>query len=339
VTRGGADDMQALARTPFVDLYLGADFADMTGLCGAPERRPAPPELAAEMVQLRAMCMKKVSEGGGDEFSLAIAGVVYRVSAFTDVAASSVFVLRRSPAGLRPLASLGLPASLTHRLLARDMRGLVLVAGEMGAGKTSTAATLIVEWLKSNGGMAFALEDPPETPLNGVHGAGRCIQVPIRRKAGGYPEGMERAVRSGATLILIGEIRDGITAAEVVKASINGTFVISTIHAASCPEAIQRLVSMCKEKLPNAQEIIADGLSLVVYQQMSSIPIAPATPGGAPRQARRVTAQCLEVRNQTGVKAKLREGKFASLQQDVREQATRHAWAGQQAAAGAGVKR
>ncbi|WP_324778414.1 ATPase, T2SS/T4P/T4SS family, partial [Ralstonia pickettii] len=104
------------------------------------------------------------------EFSLVVEGNLFRVTQISDVTNEDVFVLRRSEAQIRPLATLGLPPHVMKAVLDKDARGLILVAGEMGTGKTSTAASIVVQRLAIHGGIAIAVEDPPETMLNGVHG-------------------------------------------------------------------------------------------------------------------------------------------------------------------------
>lgn len=119
------------------------------------------------------------------------------------------------------------------------------------------------------------MEDPPETKLNGSHGVnGRCIQIEADRNKGGYAEPLIKALRSGAELILIGEIRDAETAMEVIKASINGHLIISTIHSGSISQAISRLAQLSKMPFNEACANIAEGLALVIYQRRIPIPVS-----------------------------------------------------------------
>ncbi|MFD2274658.1 ATPase, T2SS/T4P/T4SS family [Undibacterium arcticum] len=166
---------------------------------------------------------------------------------------------------MRPLADLGLAKPLIDKLLARDMRGLVLIVGEMATGKTSTASSLVVEWLKLNGGVGIALEDPVETPLNAIWGDGKCYQIPVSDRRGGYKSAMRKALRTGSNIMLIGEIRDETTAAEVLKASINGHYVISTLHAGGLVQGIERMSAYCKSELEDTNQLMADGLAMVIW--------------------------------------------------------------------------
>lgn len=322
----------------FVDLYLGDDFVDITGLAGAAERVPAPAALADDIKFLRDACRKQFMTLREEEFSLNIEGTIFRVTQYQDVTGKDIFTLRRSAASIRPMSGLGFGTPVLQLLMAKDLRGLVLVAGEMASGKTSTAATVMVERLKAHGGIGMAIEDPPETALNGVHGIGRCIQVPVSRRRGGYKEMLTRAMRSGARNILVGEIRDDDTAIEALRASINGHLILSTIHAGSISQAIERLQTFCLGKASNTNSILAEGLSMVVWQSLETVPAPPASPNGPPRVFSRLKAEFLVVRDQNGVKAKIREGKIDSLHQDVKEQATKLAWTLANSKANNGVK-
>lgn len=310
----------------FVDLYLGDEFCDITGLAGAAERVPAPAGLEDDAKYLREACRKQFAALKEEEFALNVAGTIWRVTAYQDVSGNDIFTLRRSAATIRPLSGLGFGAPVLQLLLARDLRGLVLIAGEMASGKTSTAASVVVERLKQHGGIAMAIEDPPETALNGEHGKGRCIQLPVSRRRGGYREMLTRAMRSGARTILVGEIRDDDTAIEALRASINGHFIIATIHAGSVSQAIERLQTYCLSKAPNTNAILADGLSMIIWQNLEKLPLPPSQSGGPPRRTSRLRSEFLVIRDQVGVKAKIREGKLEALQQDVKEQAVRLAW-------------
>jgi Tfp pilus assembly pilus retraction ATPase PilT len=307
----------------FIDLYLGDQFCDITGYNGVAGRAPVPPYLEGDISELRAACKMQHAEVGDDEFSLTVDSHVYRVSAYRDVDGRQVFALRRSAACLRPLNSLGFGAPLLGILMAREQRGLVLICGEMASGKTSTAASVVVERLKRYGGVCMAIEDPPETALNGIQGQGRCIQVPVTRRTG-YKEMLARAMRSGAGMILVGEIRDEETAIEVLRASINGHYIIATIHAGSVVQGIERLQTLCLARSPNTNAILADGLAAVVWQSRETV---PGRQGQGSVGGTRVRAEFLLVHDQPTVKARIKNGAIASLEQDAKEQSARLAWA------------
>lgn len=314
---------RSFAEVEFVDLYIGPDFCDIKGLEGAEALRvPAPENLADDISKLRRQCREIYEAQREPEFALIFGDRIYRVTTVNDVMNDDVFVLRRSSAAIRPLSALGLSPPLVQLLMDPRTTGLVLISGEMGAGKTSTAASVITERLRRHGGIAMAIEDPPETKLNGLHGSGRCIQTRASRKNGGYQEQIMRAIRSGADMILIGEIRDNETAGEVLRASINGHFIVSTIHAGNIVQAVERLQAFTLPRYTNANEILADGLSVVVWQELQKV-------GGGAGQAPgvRLRAQSLMVSSSSGARQKIRKGQIDQLMHDVDEQSKQAAWA------------
>lgn len=314
---------QSFADVEFVDLYVGSDYCDIKGLEGAGALRvPAPESLQDEISKLRKQCREIYEAQKEPEFALIFGDRIYRVTTINDVMNDDVFVLRRSSAAIRPLDDLGLSPALVSAMIDERTNGLVLIAGEMGAGKTSTAASIITARLRRHGGIAMAIEDPPETKLNGIHGAGRCIQTRASRKNGGYKEQIMRAIRSGADMILIGEIRDNETAGEVLKASINGHFIVSTIHAGNVVQAVERLQAFTLPTFSNANEILADGLAIVVWQELQKVPSA----AGGTIMGVRLKAQSLVVTSSSGARQKIRKGQIDQIMHDADAQSKQSAW-------------
>lgn len=315
--------MKTIKDINFVDLYIGETYSDIKGLAGASASRvEAPEDLKDEIELVRQECARMYREQQDPEFALERDGVLYRVTYMTDIWGKAVFILRRSAAEVRPLASLGLPPVFLQTVLAKETRGLILIAGEMATGKTSTAASIIVQRLVHHGGIGVAVEDPPETQLNGIHGEGRCIQVRASRKSGGYKEHLIRAMRSGADLILIGEIRDAETAVEVIQASMNGHLIIATIHAADVKTAIERLASLSEAHFQHgtAYANLAMGLRAVLWQSLQS----ESTPNGTIRRLKCKTLIIDE--HHAGVKTKIRNGEIAGIAQEIEEQSRQALW-------------
>ncbi|WP_050954752.1 ATPase, T2SS/T4P/T4SS family, partial [Pseudomonas aeruginosa] len=229
----------------------------------------------------------------------------------------SVFVLRRSTAQVRSFEDIGYPSEVVSALMDPQLQGLVLFCGDMATGKTSSAASLILARLQTLGGVGFTVEDPQETNLSGQHGLGRCIQVRTSRRSGGYSEALLRTLRTGADLVLIGEIRDEDTAYQACKASLNGNLVISTIHAKNCPQAIERLITLAKPLASNAYDVVAEGIQAVICQELVS--------DGA---ARRLHAEPLLFTSVDSVamRDKIRRQQIHLLEDDVNRQARRSLW-------------
>ncbi|UXZ97257.1 Flp pilus assembly complex ATPase component TadA [Pseudomonas phytophila] len=309
--------MSLIIDTPFVDLYLGPDFTDVKGLEGDSRRVEAPASWAEDAQVLRAECLKYYELHQDPEFSLKKNGVVLRVTQIPDAFGQAVFVLRKSNAQLRPFDLLGFPEDLVDSLLSEHVRGLVIFCGEMGTGKTSSAASLIIARLKACGGIALAAEDPTETDLNGPHGSGRCIQMQVSRRNGGYEEALLRGLRTGADMMLIGEIRDTATAVQAVRAAINGVFIVTTLHAGSVPQAIERVATLAEPKISNVRSILSQGLVAV---------IALALEGQGSMRHLKIKSLSLTGKDGPGIREKIRSNQIAMLAQDVDHQSNRSIW-------------
>lgn len=313
-----------LSKLHFVDLYIGEDYCDIKGLQGADAARvQAPLHLMDTVKHLRELCHETYTKQEEPEFSIIFDDVMFRVTAMADVMNKEVFILRRSTAEIRNLNRIGLSPALTQFIMHRETSGLVLCVGEMAAGKTSSIASMFKERLVEHGGIGLAIEDPPETKLNGEHGKGRCIQVRASRKNGGYREQLIRAVRSGADMILVGEIRDEDTAFQAAQASINGHLIMSTMHGGSIIKGIERYATYCKSKTENAYGILADGLAAVFWQGLEKVPKQ-----GGNGFSIRLQSEYLILNGPDGqsARSKIREGKFHQLVQEIEEQKSRNVW-------------
>lgn len=315
--------VESVAQLQFVDLYVGESYCDIKGLEGeSASLVPAPSILKEHIDEIRQRCKATFHEEEEPEFSLVVDNVMFRVTALRDVLNDDVFILRRSSAQIRPLRTIGLNPFLTEFVLDKDTRGTILCLGEMAAGKSSTIASMLVERLSQQGGIAVAVEDPPETNLNGTHGKGRCIQVRASRKNGGYREQMIRAMRSGADMMLIGEIRDEETAFQVAQAGINGHMILSTMHAGNIIQGIERFATYCRAKTTNANDLLADGLAAVFWQDLEKV---PRTGGG---YNKRLVSRSLILSGNEGssARSKIRAGKFDNLINEIEEQSRKAAW-------------
>lgn len=314
--------MSLIADADFVDLYLGHDFADVKGLAGHPRRAPVPGGWLTEIQELRAQCLCQYETTREPEFSLVLEErVLLRVTYNLDVFTKPFFVLNRSRATIIPLEDLGLPDHIYECLLSEETRGLVYFVGEMGTGKTSSAASAVKARLTSLGGIGLTVEDPPETLLQGEHGPGRCIQLPVSRIQGGYSETLIRALRTRADLILVGEVRDTATAVEVINASINGLLIYSTGHGGGIGAAIKRLSVLAEPVMPNALEVLSQGLTAVIHQTL----LRPEH--GEPRLV--LQTLLLTGDDAPSIREKIRSGQLQMIEQDIITQSNRSLWHGQ----------
>src|SRR5256884_1459282 len=172
---------------------------------------------------------------------------------------------RLIPTELKTLEELGIPDSL--HVLAEKPRGLVLVTGPTGSGKSTTLAALIDEINRTRSEHILTIEDPIEF----LHRHKRCIvnQREIGPDATSFGEGLRAALRQDPDVILVGEMRDLETIATALTAAETGHLVFGTLHTQSAPSTIDRIVDV----FPPAQQeqvriMIANSLQAIVTQTL-----------------------------------------------------------------------
>ena len=307
----------------FVDLYLGQTFCDIKGLDGTiTPTVPAPTECLDDLNEIRHKCDDIHSRYQKREFSMIHDEKLYRVTKQSSITNENIYILRPAHAMPRAIGTIGFHSKLISLLLAKETKGLILIAGEMGAGKTTSAASIISERLKMHGGIAITIEDPVETMLAGVHGDknGRCLQAEVSG-ADGYKSELRAALRSNPDMILIGEIRDEDVAYEVLKSSINGTFIVSTIHAGDIAQAIERMQTLTQRMLSSANHILADGLTAVISQEVEQV---PTDANG--RTVKRIKIQQFILDESNGSRQRIRSGRVDMIRGDVEEQLKKWNW-------------
>jgi twitching motility protein PilT len=169
------------------------------------------------------------------------------------------------PEEIKTLEELGLPASL--HALAELPRGLVLVTGPTGSGKSTTLASVIDEVNRTRAEHILTIEDPIEF----VHRHKRCIvnQREIGVDAVSFAEGLRAALRQDPDVILVGEMRDLETISTALTAAETGHLVLGTLHTQSAPSTIDRIIDVFP---PSQQEqvriMLAGSLQGVVTQAL-----------------------------------------------------------------------
>jgi twitching motility protein PilT len=176
---------------------------------------------------------------------------------------------RLIPEAIKTLEELGLPSSLHE--LAQKPRGLVLVTGPTGSGKSTTLASLIDEVNRTRAEHILTIEDPIEF----VHRHKRCIvnQREIGFDAPSFAEGLRAALRQDPDVILVGEMRDLETIATALTAAETGHLVLGTLHTQSASSTVDRIIDV----FPPAQQEqvrmqIAGSLQGIVTQAL--LPVA-----------------------------------------------------------------
>jgi twitching motility protein PilT len=188
----------------------------------------------------------------------------FRVNAFRQRGHIS-FAFRVIPKNVPNFEVLSLPQGI--RRLAEEHRGLVLVTGATGSGKTTTLAAMIDHINRSRKQHIVTIEDPIEI-LHSDHG---CIvnQREIGLDTTDFMQALRRALRQDPDVILIGELRDAETAQTALQAAESGHLVLSTLHTVDAAETIGRMVEFFPEaKQQMIRSIMAGVLRGVVSQRL-----------------------------------------------------------------------
>jgi twitching motility protein PilT len=172
---------------------------------------------------------------------------------------------RLIPTELKTLEELGIPGSL-HQL-AEKPRGLVLVTGPTGSGKSTTLAALIDEINRNRSEHILTIEDPIEF----LHRHKRCIvnQREIGPDATSFADALRAALRQDPDVILVGEMRDLETIGTALTAAETGHLVFGTLHTQSAPSTIDRIIDVFPAEQQEQVRIqIASSLQGVVTQAL-----------------------------------------------------------------------
>lgn len=147
-------------------------------------------------------------------------------------------------------------------LLEEKKNGLIVVCGPTGSGKSTTIASILVELVKKkrNSIKIVSLEDPPEYVIPGV------TQVKVDENVNSYNEALNHVFRQDPDVIMIGEIRDELSAATALRAALTGHLVFATLHTGSVSECVYRL-----ENLGMEEKMIASVLRGVICQELNFI--------------------------------------------------------------------
>jgi twitching motility protein PilT len=153
------------------------------------------------------------------------------------------------------------------RRLAEEHRGLVLVTGATGSGKTTTLAAMIDHMNRTRQQHIVTIEDPIEV----LHTDRSCIvnQREIGLDTTDFMQALRRALRQDPDVILIGELRDAETAETALQAAESGHLVFSTLHTIDAAETLARMVEFFPAgKQPQIRSILAGVLRGVVSQRL-----------------------------------------------------------------------
>src|ERR687885_1603756 len=188
----------------------------------------------------------------------------FRVNAFRQRGAIS-FAFRVIPKNVPKFEDLHLPPGVQK--LAEEHRGLVLVTGATGSGKTTTLAAMIDYMNRTRPQHIVTIEDPIEI----LHPDHSCIvnQREVGLDTTDFMQALRRALRQDPDVILIGELRDAETAQTALQAAESGHLVLSTLHTVDVAETVGRMIEFFPEgKQQQIRSIMAGVLRGVISQRL-----------------------------------------------------------------------
>ena len=218
-----------------------------------------------EMIAGHADKLTEFEQDNEVDFSYAISGLArFRVNAFRQRGTVSV-VMRVIPFGVKSVQELGLPPVISE--LAEEERGLILLTGTTGSGKSTTLAAIIDHINESRACHIVTIEDPIEY----LHKDRNSIinQREVGMDTVSFSRAMRRVLRQDPDVILIGEMRDEETVRTALSAAETGHLVLSTVHTLDAPESVNRIIDFFQpHEQSQARAMLAGTLKGVVSQRL-----------------------------------------------------------------------
>jgi len=252
------------------DLHLSSNYPPMIRVDGDIRRLNVPP---LENKQLTELLYSTMSDGQRRDFeaelevdfSYSVPGLArFRVNCFhKDEGVAAVF--RTIPLAVLTLEDIGAPPSFKD--IINVPRGLVLVTGPTGSGKSTTLAAMIDYLNGSIPGHILTIEDPIEF----VHTSRKCLinQREVHRDTHGFNQALRSALREDPDIILVGELRDIETIRLALTAAETGHIVFGTLHTSSAPKTIDRIIDVfpAGEK-SMVRSMLSESLRAVIAQTL-----------------------------------------------------------------------
>lgn len=265
-----SDLLQLMVSEGAADLHIRVGTAPVIRLHGILHRVEGPhlrPEDTEEL--MRSITsedhIQHVRERGGADFGFAFGELArFRVSVFKEKGNFGM-VLRQIPSKLLTMEQIGLPPSC--RELLYKPRGLVLVTGPTGSGKTTTLASMInIINEERDDAHLITIEDPIE--YYHKHKKAVVTQREVNVDVPNFAEALRRALRQDPDVILVGELRDLETMEAAIAAAETGHLVFGTLHTTGAAKTIDRIVNAFPT---NQQEQIRIQLSTVLQAVISQL--------------------------------------------------------------------
>jgi twitching motility protein PilT len=216
-------------------------------------------------------CQQELQEKGGTDFAISFGGNRFRCAVFKQKGVIGM-VLRLIPSTFLTFEQIGMPDAIP-RLITRP-RGLLLVTGPTGSGKTTSLASMI-NWINDNYDRhIITMEDPIEYYHS--HKKSTVNQREIGVDVPDFPEALRRALRMDPDIILVGEMRDLATIHAAIEAAETGHVVFATLHTSGAASTINRIIDVFPKE---QQDQIRTQLSTALIGVLSQT-LLPRKPDG-----------------------------------------------------------
>jgi twitching motility protein PilT len=258
---GGSDLHIKAGNRPLirVDGLLGPIDPDATSLT------PADTEAALDALLKETAKREEFAEEGEVDFSYVLTGIArFRINAFRQ-RGSIAMVARAIPFGIKTIEELALPEVI--RDLAEEERGIILVTGTTGSGKSTTLAAMIDHMNERFARHVVTIEDPIEF----LHRDKRSSinQREVGQDTRSFGRALRRVLRQDPDVILIGEMRDEETVHTALSAAETGHLVLSTVHSVDAAETVNRIIDVFPPHMHSqVRSMLAGTLKGVISQRL-----------------------------------------------------------------------
>jgi twitching motility protein PilT len=222
-------------------------------------------QILRQMLDDQPQKMEEFDNEGEVDFAYAVPGLArFRVNAFRQRGAISI-VARVIPFAVRTVTELGLPPVIAE--LADEERGLILLTGTTGSGKSTTLAAMIAHINATKSRHIVTIEDPIEY----LHSDRQSLinQREVGMDTASFARAMRRVLRQDPDVILIGEMRDEETVRTALSAAETGHLVLSTVHTLDAAESVNRIIDFFQpHEQDQARAMLAGTLKGVVSQRL-----------------------------------------------------------------------
>lgn len=252
------------------DLHISAGLPPMIRVHGDIRRINLPPleheEVYAMIYDIMSDAVQKEYEDRMEiDFSFEIPNLArFRVNAYTQMRGAGA-AFRTIPTKIQTLEQLGCP-KIFYEVVKRP-RGLILVTGPTGSGKSTTLAAMVNQVNEQENAHILTIEDPIEF----VHESKKCLinQREVGRQTHSFDAALRSAVREDPDYILVGELRDLETIRLALTAAETGHLVFGTLHTSSAPKTMDRIIDV----FPAAEKdmvraMISESLVAVISQKL-----------------------------------------------------------------------